>query len=244
MSNTPQTARELIDALISARDRVRVQAHLLSLDAVKRWQPVERTLLDLQSTLEASGERVAATAAATFHDVARAAKDLLQDLDESLELATPVRKIMHPNPTVCAPGDSLNVAAQVMWDHDCGTVPIVGSDGAIAGIITDRDICMAAYTRGQSLAAMSVESAMSRVVYTCSPDDSIGHAARSMAHNRVRRLPVVEHGKLVGILSLADIAREVRHGGGSRVRAAIALAHVLASISASPVAERARAAAE
>jgi CBS domain-containing protein len=244
MSNNPQTAKDLIDALVSARDRVRVQAHLLSLDAMKRWQPIERTFLDLQSTLEASGERAAATAASTFRDIAQAARDLLQDLDESLELATPVRKLMRENPTTCAPGDSLNRAAQIMWEHDCGAVPVLGPDGSIAGIVTDRDICMAAYLRGESLATMNVESAMSRVVYTCSPDDSLGHAARSMAHNKVRRLPVVENGKLVGLLTLADIARELRHGGGNRVRACVALAHVLASISAPRAEGTARAAAE
>ena len=66
MSNSTQTAREMIDALATARDRIRVQAHLFSLDAMKRWQPIEQTLLDLQSALETNGERVAATAGTTF----------------------------------------------------------------------------------------------------------------------------------------------------------------------------------
>ncbi len=232
MTNNPQTATEMIDALAAARDRIRVQAHLFSLDAMKRWQPIERTLLDLQSTLQASGERVAASAATSFREVAQAAKELLQDVDGSFELATPIRKIMREAPTTCAPTDTLNQAAQIMWEHDCGVVPVVYPDGALAGIITDRDLCMAAYTRGQPLASITVESAMSGVVETCSPNDSIGHAARSMAQHQVRRLPVVEHGKLVGLLTLADIAREVRKSGGNRIPACIALAHVLASISA------------
>ncbi len=244
MSNNPQTAKEMIDALVTARDRIRVQAHLFSLDAIKRWQPVERTLLELQSTLEAGGERVAATAASTFREVAQAAKDLLKEVDGSLELATPLRKIMHEHPATCAPADSLNLAAQIMWEHDCGAVPVVASDGGVAGIITDRDICMAAYTRGQPLAAMSVESAMSRLVYTCSPDDSIGHAARLMAHHQVRRVPVVENGKLVGVLTLADIAREMRNSGANRIRACVALAHVLAAISTPRAEQSARVAAE
>jgi CBS domain-containing protein len=244
MSNNPQTAKEMIDALAVARDRIRVQAHLFSLDAVKRWQPIEKTLLDLQSTLEASGERVAATATSTFREVTQAAKALLKDLDGSLELAGPVREIMGRDPVACAPTDPLNRAAQIMWEQDCGAVPVVYPDGSVAGVITDRDLCMAAYTRGQPLSAMSIESAMSRTVHTCSPDDSIGHAARTMAREQVRRLPVVEHSKLVGVLTLADIAREVRDSGGNRAAACVALAHVLAAISGSRPEKAAPAAAE
>jgi len=244
MSNSTQTAREMIDALATARDRIRVQAHLFSLDAMKRWQPIEQTLLDLQSALETNGERVAATAGTTFREVAQAARDFVQELDGSFELSTSVRRIMREHPTACAPEDSLNRAAQIMWEHDCGAVPVTSADGGIAGIITDRDICMAAYTRGQPVSAMSVESAMSRVVQTCSPDDSLGHATRLMAHNQVRRLPVVENGKLVGMLALADIAREVREAGANRVRACVALAHLVASLSAPRAGEAARSAAE
>jgi CBS domain-containing protein len=244
MSNNPQSAKEMIDALVAARDRIRVQAHLFSLDAMKRWQPIERTLVELQSTLEASGERVAANAASTFREVAQAAKDFFQDVDGSLELGTPLGAIMHEHPVACAPADSLSRAAQIMWEHDCGAVPVVATEGSVIGIVTDRDICMAAYTRGQPLPAMTVESVMSRLVYTCSPEDSIGHAVRLMAHNRVRRLPVVENGKLVGFLSLADIAREVRKSGSNRARACLALAHLVASISATRDREAATAAAE
>jgi CBS domain-containing protein len=226
----PNSATEMIDALKVARDRARVQAHLFSLDAKKRWQGLEASLLELQAKLEQSGERIAATAAANVRDVTQAARDMMHELDGTLELTMPVRKLMKDNPRTCSPDDSLNRAAQIMWELDCGALPVVGADGGLAGIITDRDICMAAYTRGQPLAAMSVDSAMSRTVHSCSPDDSIGHASRLMADKQVRRLPVTNDGRLVGILTLADIARAVDRREGNRIPACVALAHTLAAI--------------
>lgn len=241
----PNAAKEMIGALKVARDRARIQAHLFSLDAKKRWHALETTLLDLQVKLEQSGEEIAASASSNFREAVQSAKELMHELDGTLELAEPVRKLMKHAPVSCAPTDSLNRAAQIMWDVDCGAVPVLDEGGGIRGMLTDRDICMAAYTRGQPLAAMSVESAMSTPVYSCAPEDSLGHAARLMAEKQVHRLPVVEAGKLVGILALADIARDIRAHGGNRVPACAALAHVLASISEQrPPVERGQAAAE
>jgi CBS domain-containing protein len=240
----PDAAREMIDALKLARDRARVQAHLFSLDARKRWQGLEASLLELQSKLEQSGEKIAATATVSFREVTQAATDLMRELDGTLELAIPVRRLMQETPRTCSPEDSVNRAAQIMWELDCGAIPVVNADGALAGIITDRDICMAAYTRGQALPAVSVGSAMSTTVHSCSPDDSIGHAARLMGEKQVRRLPVTDGGRLVGILTLADIAREFEKHEGSRTPAWVALAHTLSAITQqrAPSGDRARAA--
>jgi CBS domain-containing protein len=96
-----------------------------------------------------------------------------------------------------------------MWDHDCGCVPVVNDDGHLVGMITDRDVCMAAFLGGTSLASVEVSSAMSKVVHSCRPEDSLASAESVMRASQIRRLPVVdaeEH--VVGILSLNDIARE------------------------------------
>jgi CBS domain-containing protein len=221
----------MIDALRAARDRARVQAHLFSLEAKKRWQGVEATMLELQSKLEQSGESIAAAALGSFRDSTQAARDIMRELDGTLELATPVRRIMNDAPRACSPDESLNRAAQIMWELDCGAIPVIDAAGGLAGIVTDRDICMAAYTRGQALAEVSVGTAMSRTLHSCSPDDSIGHAARLMAEKQVRRLPVTLDGRLVGIVTLADIAREIEKHDGNRTRACVALSHTLATIS-------------
>jgi CBS domain-containing protein len=109
----------------------------------------------------------------------------------------------------CHAQDTLNTAAQIMWDHDCGCVPVVDGDAHVMGMITDRDICMASYTKGGPLRALQVKDAMSKTVCTCQPQDALADAERIMRTNRVHRLPVVDAGnRLVGILSLNDLAQE------------------------------------
>src|SRR5689334_1101420 len=169
-----RSPKEMVQALEAVRDRARVQAHLFSLEAQKRWRSVEASLDALQSKLERSGDEIAASVTAGFREVADAATELMHELDGTLELTAPVRKLMKESPCTCSPDDSLERAAQLMWELDCGAVPVVAADGSVAGIITDRDICMAAYTRGQTLRAMSVESTMSKSVISCSPEDSVG----------------------------------------------------------------------
>lgn len=123
--------------------------------------------------------------------------------------AQPVYELMSTDVHACTPDDPLSTPARIMWEHDCGCVPVVSSDGSghVVGMITDRDICMALFTRGGRLAEMQVESAMAHRVFCCRPADSVADAEAIMRSARVRRLPVVdEHERLRGLLSLADIA--------------------------------------
>ncbi len=107
------------------------------------------------------------------------------------------------------PNDTLNHAARLMWENTCGAVPVVDDDMKPVGFVTDRDICMAAYTQGKPLRDIRVEAAMARKVVTCHPEDDLESAMNLMAEKGLRRLPVVgRDGKLVGILSLDDLACE------------------------------------
>ena len=109
----------------------------------------------------------------------------------------------------CHPGDSLNAAAEIMWDNDCGCVPVTDTDGGLVGMITDRDVSMCAYLQGGTLRELSVFMAMSKEVFRCRPEDTTEKARAIMREHRVRRLPVVDgEGRLLGILSLSDIAGE------------------------------------
>jgi CBS domain-containing protein len=113
----------------------------------------------------------------------------------------------------CGPNDALGRAAQIMWETDCGCVPVVDAEGKPVAMITDRDVCMAAYTRGQTLAEMSVWSAASRRLISVTEDDALATAEQLMREYRIRRLPVVDAtGKLVGVLSMNDLARAARNG--------------------------------
>ncbi len=73
----------------------------------------------------------------------------------------------------CAPTDSLNVAARLMWERDCGCVPVVDRDNVVVGIVTDRDICMGAYTQGCSLHLIQVQDVMGTPVVCSEPDDDL-----------------------------------------------------------------------
>lgn len=107
----------------------------------------------------------------------------------------------------CDVNDSLARAAQLMWDHDCGLVVIVREDGKLAGVITDRDICMAAYTQGRPLAEILVNSAMAVDVITATPSLDIAAVEKLMADQRVRRLPVVDADRRpIGMVSINDLA--------------------------------------
>jgi CBS domain-containing protein len=123
-----------------------------------------------------------------------------------------IEQLMTTPPHWCRPEDTLETAAQLLWEHDCGALPVCdGSDGSLqtVGVITDRDICMCALFQGQPLSQMRVADAMAPDVQVCRTGDSINDAEGIMRQARVRRLPVLnETGSLVGMISLADLARE------------------------------------
>jgi CBS domain-containing protein len=122
-----------------------------------------------------------------------------------------IEKIMSRRVTTCAPHDSLEHAASLMWNSDCGCLPVVSGNGSgrIEGVITDRDICMAALFQGKALRDMRVDAAMAKKVLTCRASDDVQDAQRLMENEQIRRLPVVgNEGELIGILSMADIACE------------------------------------
>lgn len=113
----------------------------------------------------------------------------------------------------CTTHDSLNAAARIMWDHDCGCVPVVDAHGKLAGIVTDRDVAMAAYTQGLPLGAIPVERAMSAKVISCGRGDDLESAHRLMRTHEIHRIPVVDsRGRLSGILSLSDLVSHASNG--------------------------------
>jgi CBS domain-containing protein len=121
-----------------------------------------------------------------------------------------VEELMTRDVRTCAASDSLNDAARIMWEADCGCVPVVDADGTVVAMITDRDICMAAYTQGRRLMYMTVDSAASKNVVTIGKDESLRRAEELMRTAQVRRLPVIDsEGRIVGLLSLADLARRL-----------------------------------
>src|SRR5262245_17635028 len=137
-----------------------------------------------------------------------------------------VGRLMKSPVVSCKPNDSLEIAARLMWDNDFGCVPVCDSDGGLVGMITDRDVCMAAYLQGGPLRTLYVGSAMAREVHSCRPDDTIADGEAIMRAKQVRRLPVVDgDGRLVGILSLSDLGQQAREEARSK-KGAVTLAQV------------------
>lgn len=129
-----------------------------------------------------------------------------------------VEQLMTRTVKTCTPTDSLERAAGIMWDYDCGALPVVAGDeegGRVVGMLTDRDVCMAAYTQGRALREIPVASAMSQRLCTCRATDAVGVALKVMETNQLHRLPVVDGGdRLIGLLSLADLWREAAREHG------------------------------
>jgi CBS domain-containing protein len=126
-----------------------------------------------------------------------------------------VEALMTRSAVTCGPDATLEEAARLMWERDCGALPVTnGLEGRrVIGMITDRDVCMAALLQGRPLGELRVRDAMARTVHSCRPGDSVERALRVMAEARVRRLPVVDgEDQILGVLSLADA---VRAAGGA-----------------------------
>jgi CBS domain-containing protein len=122
-------------------------------------------------------------------------------------MAKKVRDVMTANPACVSPSQSLAEAARILRDEDVGSLPVCEDDRVI-GIVTDRDIVIRAVADGSDPRMQSVGDVASRDVRTVDPDTSLDEALKLMASSQVRRLPVVEDGRLVGVLAQADIAEE------------------------------------
>lgn len=127
-----------------------------------------------------------------------------------------IEQIMTKQVSSCSPDATLAEAAQLMWDHDCGCLPVCNGASRVAGVITDRDICMSALFKGKPLYELRVSDAMSRQLQACLASDSLADAEKAMRQARIRRLPVVDgQGSLIGMISLADLAREAARENNS-----------------------------
>jgi len=117
-----------------------------------------------------------------------------------------VRDVMTAGATTCMPETSLAEAASLMWENDCGALPVLGVEGNVVGMITDRDICFGVTTKNIAPSEVSVGEVITGRVFACSPDDDIHDALKTMRRVRVRRLPVLgDEGTLEGIVSMNDV---------------------------------------
>jgi len=114
----------------------------------------------------------------------------------------------------CSIDASLEQVARVMWEHDCGSVPLVDGDGKAVAMITDRDIAMACYLQGKSPREIAARSAASRSLATVRKDTPLEDVENRMRDWQIRRVPVVDDDdRVVGLVTLTDIAVHASPGG-------------------------------
>ena len=123
-----------------------------------------------------------------------------------------VQDVMTYDVQTCRPETNLADAAMRMWRGDCGILPVLADGRKVVGVITDRDICMAAATKHRDPTNIRVGEVISGKVYACSPDTEIHEALKIMQQKQVRRLPIIndEDRKLAGILSMNDVALKAK----------------------------------
>ena len=118
-----------------------------------------------------------------------------------------LREIMTDRVVRIHPGESVCVAARMLANYNIGMLPVCGSDGRICGLVTDRDIVTRCLASGRSPQSTRVKDVMTTGVLAASPDTDAALAAAMMGRRQIRRLPVVENGRLCGVVSLGDLAR-------------------------------------
>ena len=118
-----------------------------------------------------------------------------------------IRDVMSDSVIKIHPEESVAVAARTLQRYNIGALPVCGSDGLLQGMVTDRDLVVRCMASGGDVQQMTVGQVMTRQVVSASPDMDTGAAAHLMGRAQVRRLPVVQQGKLCGMITLGDLAR-------------------------------------
>ena len=140
-----------------------------------------------------------------------------------------IKELMTSDVKSCGLDTNLAAAAKIMWEEDCGAVPVTDESGQVVGVITDRDICIAGATRPSAEGDIAVRDVISDALYTCAPSDDARAALDTMRQRKVRRLPVVDAGgRLAGIVSIHDLAVHARAGKGADVPAEAVIDTLLA----------------
>jgi predicted transcriptional regulator len=125
-----------------------------------------------------------------------------------------VKDVMMGTPYYCQLDTNLGSATELMWVGNCGFLPVMGANGKIVGVVTDRDICIALGTRNRGAGNVPVRDVMSDRLFACSPNDDVHIALQMMKEGGVRRLPViVENGTLVGVISMDDLLLRAEAAG-------------------------------
>lgn len=130
-----------------------------------------------------------------------------RDVDDVRVHELMTRRVMNVHPAT-----SVERAARLMEECDCGALPVIGDNGVLVGMITDRDIAIRIVARGRDSRNAIVADCMTERVFACYANESVAECMRQMAHQQIRRMPIVDdRGRLVGIIAQSDLARHAGH---------------------------------
>ena len=128
-----------------------------------------------------------------------------------------VCEVMVSNPACCRPDTDLAAVTALLWDHNCRAIPVINEENRPVGMITDRDISIALGTRNRRAAEIPVAQVITGKVFACEEDAEIHEALACMNQNHVRRLIIIEEGRVSGILSIDDIVLNIQWSENKRV---------------------------
>ena len=137
-----------------------------------------------------------------------------------VEMAKPqtIKQIMSAPPLTCSPDERLDRVARMMLTNHCGFIPLT-VDGKVVGVLSDRDIAMRCVAEARNPVEVTAADVMTTHFYSVEGTDPIENAMTMMEHRQVRRLPVLDHGKLIGVVSQADlVANLAPHRGAELVK--------------------------
>lgn len=225
--------RAVLDEIAIARDKARVRVHLLSLEARERWYELEAALDSLEQQLT-SGQG-ALKVREEAHEIISWVERLLASSAPATGLKVKAGSIMSREVPTCLPYASLRNAVQALRSSARGAVPVVDEEARLLGIVTERNLCDAACLQGKPFSVITIDSAMTEDVKTCSPEDSLARVLSIMSDAQVYELPVVDaHRKVLGMIDFAAMTRFIVSACSPDTAAAIALLNTVIAVSAPP----------
>jgi CBS domain-containing protein len=225
-AGTRTRSHNRLDELKRLRDEISQDLRRATLELRNEWKDLERRLPD-PSTAAEQLRGATADMAERLVDELRKFRARLQG---SATDASSVSELMSRPVVTCAASDALARAVTTMWERDVGFLPVVDQDQRIQGTVTDRDSAVAACTRGLRYDEISVDSVMSRDVVTCPPSTSPAQVLALMKQHQIRRIPVVEDRRVVGIITINDLVRFCAGAGDKGGITARELVDALAAI--------------
>jgi CBS domain-containing protein len=197
-----------MDELKRLRDEIRQDLRRATMELRDEWKELERKLPDPS----AAAEQLRGATAEMAERLVEELRKFRSRLQRNAGDASTLDGLMSRPAVTCFQTDSLARAVTLMWERDVGFLPVLDDASRMVGTLTDRDSAIAACTRGQRLDEIPVESVMSRQVVTCSPGSPPAAVLALMKQHQLRRVPVLEEGRPIGIVTINDLARASADG--------------------------------